>query len=165
MNGLSRLDGFFGISWQDAGTRVNDVNEKPHTGDVFWCESFPGLHGHAPKERYAIVISPPSKLPDKNGCYLVVPTSASTLSTWTVELPNRQEHRQTTSGLPSPCKAVCDEYKIVKPEVLTRLVGDLRTPMVARIQEVVSDFIKDRLAKKAMETRMSQTRGVQPTDP
>jgi mRNA-degrading endonuclease toxin of MazEF toxin-antitoxin module len=124
------------------------VNDLPRTGDVFWCKDFPGLHGNDPKDRYAVVISPPDKLPDSDGNYLVVPTSKSSLSQYKVPLPNYASHPQTTSGLPEPCDAVCDEYKLVKPSVLTEWKGDLRTHRVDELQDMVRKFIRDRREAK-----------------
>lgn len=123
---------------------MREVAELPCTGDVFWCEQFPGLHGHAAKDRYAVVVSPHGKLPDTKGNYLVVPTSESSLSTFAVRLPSLTEYPQTSSGLPNPCVAVCDEFRFLKAEQLTRWVGDLRTPTVHRIQKRILEFIHTR---------------------
>lgn len=127
---------------------MRKVSEAPYTGDVFWCSDFPGLHDHADKDRYVVVISPPDKLPEQGGSYLVVPASCSTLSTHKVKLPNKTENPQTTSGLPMPCFAVCDEYKLVDQSVLTTWVGDLRTPTVALLQAKVRSVVAARLAEK-----------------
>jgi mRNA-degrading endonuclease toxin of MazEF toxin-antitoxin module len=126
------------------------------TGAVFWCEKFPGLHGHEPKERYCVVISPAAKLPrpkDPDGAYLVVPTSTSSLSAFALPLPSLGDNPQSSSGLPRACCAVCDEYKLVKREVLTRYVGHLRTPTVTKLQELVAAVVQARLAAKRKEQR------------
>lgn len=124
---------------------MRTVTQPPFTGDVFWCERFPGLHGNPEKERYAIVISPPDRLPDAHGHYLVVPTSSSSLkSRWAVQLPNRADNPNTSSGLPEPCSAVCDEYKLVPAGVLTRWVGDLRSPLVTKLQTLVREVVVSR---------------------
>jgi mRNA-degrading endonuclease toxin of MazEF toxin-antitoxin module len=133
---------------------VADVKDAPHTGDVFWCAEFPGLHGNQTKERYAVVIAPPDKLPDDDGNYLVVPTSASTASKFAFKLPNRADQPQTTSGLPSRCWAVCDEYKLVKLDVLTEWKGDLRTTTVTRLQQIVLAVKEER---KATDQESRQT--------
>jgi len=129
--------------------------EAPQTGDVFWCEDFPGLHGHEPKSRWAVVVSPPDQLPDKDGNYLVVPTSESTLSKYIIKLPNEADTPQCTSGLPKPCSAVCDDFKLVKVGALTKRVGDLRTPTVARIQQLVLLVVKERTAQREIEAKRS----------
>lgn len=128
--------------------RVPGVSDVPRTGDVFWCEKFPGLHGNPPKDRYAVVISPPDKLPDEDGNYLVVPTSESSHSKYKISLPNRTQNPQTSSGLPDPCDAVCDEYKLVKADALTKWVGDLRTHRVEDLQDAVRRVIAERRAAK-----------------
>lgn len=124
------------------------MTDAPSTGDVYWCENFPGLQGNPAKSRYAIVISPKDLLPDPldgQGKYLVVPSSASARpSPRNIPLPNRTTNPSTTSGLPCTCHAVCEEYRMVGVEVLTRRVGDLRTALVARLQEVVSEIIEER---------------------
>jgi mRNA-degrading endonuclease toxin of MazEF toxin-antitoxin module len=125
------------------------VSDLPYTGDVYWCALYPGLHGHAAKPRFCVVISPPDKLPeDENGTYLTVPTSESTLSQFAIGLPNKADTPQTTSGLPRPCKAVCDEYKLVPLSTLTTWKGDLRTPLVSKLQNLVLKVMQARKAER-----------------
>ena len=131
------------------------MTDAPNTGDVFWCKNFPGLHGNSDKSRYAVVISPPDRLPDERGCYLVVPTSCSSLSAHVVKLPNKTDNPQTTSGLPDPCVAVCDEYKLVDGGVLTTWIGDLRTPTVSLLQDTVRGVVQQRMLEIKVRTNSS----------
>lgn len=89
------------------------------------------------------MIAPKDKLPDEEGLYLVVPVSASAsaASRWVVPLPNRETDPSTSSGLPRACAAVCDEYRRVPRAAVTRLVGDLRTNTVRRLQDTVRDYV------------------------
>ena len=122
-----------------------------HVGDVFWCKSFPGLHGHGDKERYCAVVGNPDLTPDNKGRYLVVPTSSSSLSEYKVRMPTREDHPACKTGLPEACDAVCDEYRLLTREQLTKSVGSTSTVMVDRINELVGQVIQRRLAKKSQE--------------
>ena len=127
-----------------------------HVGDVFWCESFPGLHGHEEKERYRAIIGDPNRTPDNDGRYLVVPTSSSSLSKHKVRMTTREDHPACRTGLPKACFAVCDEYKLLAREQLTKLAGSISTATVDRLNELVQQVVVERLNKKELDRRKRQ---------
>lgn len=115
-------------------------------GAVFWLTDCPGLHGHKLKDRFVTVIAPEAKIPDDDGLVLVIPISRSSLSEYTVSMPNKQENPQTKSGLLGPCRAVCDEAKQVPHDLLNDKRGFLTSRKLSQILESHRRYVTDQMA-------------------
>lgn len=111
-------------------------------GSAYYVQDYPGLHGHADKPRYVLVIHPNERIRDH--AILVVPASTSTLSIYKVRLPSGEDSPACTTGLPKRCWAVCDEKRLIHRSMLTDWPGraeSLRSSSIGSLMSFASIWL------------------------
>jgi mRNA-degrading endonuclease toxin of MazEF toxin-antitoxin module len=121
------------------------VSTSPSQGDVYHVPKCPGLHGHAAKKRYVVVIHP-NEMPKDKGV-LIIPLSSSTLSDFLVPIPTKEDHPGCRTGLPRRCDAVCDQPKVIPLADLQERIGDVSPAILNRILQAHEQAQKPRIAK------------------
>jgi hypothetical protein len=122
-------------------------NDAIRQGTIFWLNNCPPLDDDKSKRRPVVVVSTREMLA-QGGPVVIVATSHTVLPSEPdlVKIPNPQDNRVTTSGLPKRCWAVPRWFLLIEPEKLTEWSGYITGKVLRQLVTAV-ERRKDDLRK------------------